>query len=1079
MAGKDCEEEEFFAVEDTFGGEVRLPSCNPAVERVPDEFREPRGEVEQAVEYKTPGPVLLGNLLQRVTCSSVYEDDVYGKGTVVPSYSYTGYAYIKATYGISDAELDYIASILSVEEEVGRMFHECFSSGVSREEVSARLSALLSITVDAATALYDDMVSVQEGLDLAAYSQAVSMLDCYWFNKELVQNCSDIGEYDEATLATPADHKDAVITYRVPAGLIKSSVSQDDADAQAQAMARDKLNCFYVSDPVTVDCTDEDRPGKPYNGGDEPVPVEKDSVIEGREPRNGTVSLPKGLYISRTSKEDATNTALKYAYSLLVCYYFNAYTRRKCGLPDARAMGVDPLEEPKEKADLELMTKGQEAVVPMGYIVSEISTADANAQAERIAVGLLECCYISPEIIRTCDYIYVTDEHGNPVVDDQGRQVRVSASDKEDYYVPETIVPRGQFYSCVDGDLTSKEDNERAKDYAREQAEQAAGDALYCAYCNSIVLPTCVPEWVLQAVDGGIPLPGGGLYTIDLPLNVNGIINPFTGQKEDVSKWSTDATQGMAPNMFCSRDYYTAQKVAEEAGMELAKLQVEDEDDTCTFENCIVHAACHAQNPYTTMDCIGSSVVQGTYRHSYIERGVRSDACGGGEYIWMSARKWKSACAVSSESSPPPCEYITIDPGTFKVTIDQTPGTKRKGEEGYSYDENARLAREYANSLAMDMALSSMCCKNPPTTVIGYCDASGWKETETAHGVYDDMPTTHSYVMGTGRLDEDCCGCTKSVKVLQTTGLESLMEEVSTVRENPVVMEYVPEGCFNERPHFKVTTSAGGEVATYDECHEAETDEELEIKGKSGLQGVIDSVKSMVQCWYGNKEVCGWCSAWSEDVGSGTKEEAEVVSNEFCLPENTIISDLWYNAQILAEMLADTMIQCMYGNIEVKAKCKCKKSEYKDQLEKWEYLRMIVPFKCGKMKKSTIFASNPYLAKRMAQELAEMLTVCRIKPCEDRTPFHVSYECDPEDPCDLIEDPKLREKCEKDEKKREKDYSDCILRMNHGMVYLSNGRVVQCPERRFAKGTTGKLSVAIKGSAGNYRCVHLVNGVEV
>lgn len=1078
---EDCEKETFYSVADTFGGPKPLVPCNPAAERIPDELHEPDGLLDNPPAYKSPEPVLVGNRLSKASCRLKYEgtpdSEAYGNGTVVPPYTYTAYVYLRESFGISAEVLDHIAGGTLVDD-LGALFHEKYGT-VGRDELLRGIAALLSVSNEAGGMVYDALESEQVSLDVAAGAQANAELECYWLNHEIVQYCRDIGDYDEEDLATRYDHKDASTAFMVPAGLVRSEIGQVDADTHAEAMARDKLNCFYVSDPVTVHCTDSDRPGKPDDGGDEEVPVEKVSLVEGRKPRNGTVSLPKGMFTSKTSREDATEKARRYAYSLLVCYYFNSYTRRRCGLSEARAQGVDPLEEEPEKAVLAVRSKGQEVVVPTGYITSSISTEDADNMAAALADSLLECCFISPEVKRTCPSIHVVDAQGEPVLDESGKQVVVDPSDKEEYAVPERIIERGTFFACDEDDPTSRESNKAVVDYLRKQAEDAAGGDLYCTYCNRMVLPTCVPDWVIKAVTTGIELPSGGVYRLSLPLDLDNVLDPYTGEPVDTSSWSLDSTVGMSADMYCSRDYYTAQQLAEEAASELVDLQKEAEDDTCVFENCIVHATCAAENPYMTADCEGSyrTSEDDMYNGYYRQRGVRSELCGGGEYIWLSATRWKSRCQVAESSTPPPCDYITVAAGAVKVSIAQTPGTIPKGEPGYDYDTNARMAYEYANKLAMDMAMQMVCCQHPPTTVIGYCGRSSATQTETKHGVYDDMPVYRHVSEGMSSHDMGCCGCEKTYTVVKDNGLECLTD-FSNDESNPIVMDYTPQGCFNTRPVTHATTMDGNVIGTYDSCEESDEGVEGTYESHNSFQDVVNTVKSLTQCFYGNKPVTGWCYAEGGEKGSDTEEDIEVVSNEVEIPENTIITDLCYTSQIIAEQLADGMAQCSYGNVSVKAKCKCKKSEYKDQLEKWEYLRAIVPFKCGKVKKNTIFASSPYLARRIAEEMAEMLTVCRMKPCEDNTPFHVSYKCDPEDPCDDIEDEKKRKECERKEKLRELDYSDCVLKMNQGMVYLSNGTVVNCPEMMFPKGTIGQLSVQIvrDGPGGDYRCVHLVNG---
>lgn len=1095
----ECDEEKFHAVSDTFGGNRPLPPCNPAVERVPDELREPDGSLEPGRVYRTPKPVLVGNVQQEASCADEHPDSgVHGSGAVTAAYSYVAEFQITASMGFGDDQLDYIAGA-GLEDELGYGFHDRYAAKDGRDSTVAWMALLLRVPASAAGNVYDGLAALQVAQDTAAMADAVDRLSCYWLNDEVSVSCSDVGDYDMDDLATPADHKDAVIVYTVPAGSVVSTVSRDDANSKAWAIAADRLNCFYVSDPVTVSCTDPDRPGKPSSGGDEPVPVDGGSIIPSKPPRNGTVVLPKGVYTSKVSKAEATEAARAYAYSLLVCYYFNGHVNVGCGLDDARNSGVDPMESQQVRADLAVMTNGQFVVVPTGYVLSDISTEDADKQARALAMSLLECCFISPEVTAECPPVNVVDEYGRAVLDDAGRQVVVLPTEAAGA-VPAFTVPRGEFSSCDTSDPESPESNAKVVENLRKMAEEAADRELECLYCNRMVLPSCVPEWVIQALTTGIELPYGGVFRLSLPLDPAKMINPLTGEKVDMTGWSLDATVGAPANAYCADNYYTAQRLADTAAAELIPSKTDQPSgklDTCTFRNCLVHATCSAVNPYSTGECKGSSVdFTDLYNGYYRERGQVGEMCGGGEYIWLSAKRPDAKCTVAGDSVPPPCDYITIDPGTIEVTIAETPGTIPEGEPGYDYDANARAAYEYANKLAMDLAMSALCCKNPPIRVIGYCAKSTARNTKTLHSTFDDMPTE---LKAAGRStlrenDSGCCGCTKDMEVVKRNGLEQLMD-YSPKYGNPIVMDYVPEGCTNFPPNFrnylrdktagKVGRSGAGGYAAHD-SDECDADDDGSGGGRgsatmqSRLQTVIDEVIASTICMYGNKEVRGWCYGVTVDGGSGD-EDIEVVGNEVTIPANAIVSDLWYNAQMIAERMADEMAQCMYGNLSVKAKCKCKKSEYKDQLETWEYLRQIKPFKCGKVKANVVFASSPELAKKLALGLAELITVCRIKPCEDTTPFKVSYKCDPEDPCDELEDEAARSACEEQEEKRELDYSDCIIKMNAGMIHLSNGAVVHCSEAEFPKGTMGRLSVGVKREKGSteYKCVHLVDGKEV
>lgn len=1091
MADYDsCEDKEkFYAVEDTFGGERPVPSCNPAAERVPDELREPEGDLEPVKVYRAPEPIRVVNLQQSATCRELYPDEsdpnyrVYGKGTVVSAGTYEDSVHVSlSSIGITAEQGDYIA-VHGLEADAGDLFNKAASYNVPKGRVVEQLAGLLHIEERSADALYDMLATAQGQLNVMAKDQAVSELECYWFNMEVTESC-DPETYVIEDLATPDDRDDAVITYTVPDGFIRSDVSQEAADYQAEMLAADRLKCFYISDPVTVDCTDPDRPGKPDDGGDEPVPTEAESEIPSRreEPRVGYVHLPKGLYVSDISKEDATSKAREYAYSLLVCYYFNGYVRRMCGLSEARSTGVDPLLEPAAQADISLMTKGQEVVVPPGYIVTDISTEYANARAVEIADSLLQCCYISPEITKTCPDVLLVDDEGNPIRNEKGEQIRVSPSEIEGYAVPSKTVPRGAFSVCVTGDPTSIEDNKKARDEAIRLAEAAAEGELECIYCNKMVLPSCVPEWVIEAATKGITMPGGEVYKIRLPLR-DPVINPFTGEVEDTSAWSNMATAGFSEGVYCMRDFYAAQHMAD---VDAARLVVEekDEEPQCTFGNSTTYVTCcglPAVAEETKAHGDVAELLLGSNRYKcvtpvYNPRTKKS----GYAYAYACDKDGKSVCNcatnVAIDSYPQPCDYVEVPPNTVMVDIaEKNRYTKWEGNrEGY--DAAARKAKLMAEQLAADIGMGQICCKREPVKITGVCGYNGMTSRTEYHNVsYKDMPS-EEYIAAHGGIESfythsatvksngPCCGCTRSMRIEKKTGVRNAINSPGAGGP-PIEFTYSNQACMNRQ----FSAHRGDSILD---------DDDLCDNPSAGTNTYSETnaykfVESLIHCFYGNDEVDGWC------YSDGSTETFN--ANEPLVPRNTIITDLFYTSQNLAERLADEMAQCMYGNDVTMSSCKCKKSEYKDQLKKWEYLRMIKAFRCGKMKKNKIFAASRNAANRLASELSEELTQCRIDPCEDKTPFKVSFKCDPEDPCDVIEDEKARERCEKKEKDRELDYSDCIVKMHHGMIRLSNSVVVHCPEAEFPKGTMGKLSVGVKRKAGStdYECVHLVDGKEV
>lgn len=1101
----NCEEETFVSVSEKFGGDKKLPACNPAVQRVPDEFKEPEGTLEPQEPLRTPGPTLVGNVLRRASCLDLYDDDVYGNGVAVPAWTYVENYRLVASGYLTEYELDYIASI-DGGQALSELFHDAMAHEWTEERLTESVGALLRISSETAGNIVSDLIDIQAELDEAAYSQALAGLRCYWLNKEVRQDCSDIGDYVLEDLATPAEHPDAVVHYVVPEGLFTSDVSQEDADNQATVAAGDKLNCFYVSEPVTVRCTDPDRPGKPTAGGDEEVPVEQNTLVPSRKPRRGVVTLPKGYYTSTVSKEDATQRARVFAQSMLVCYYINDYTRQRCGHEDARPMGVDPLIEDAVKGDVHTMTQGQDVIVPTAHIVSELSTADANRQAKDLALSLLECCYISPEVKRTCDDILLVDEHGNPVLDAAGRQVRIKPSDRPGA-LPEKVIPRGMFLDCVADDFeTDREANIAVMDNLRKQAEEAAGGALECTYCNTIVLPTCVPQWVIDAITTGIELPDGRLYTLSLPLNPSRIEDPWTGELIDTSQWSKDATAGAPANMFCADDYYAAQQLADVAGMQLMD-EISSKEEECEFSNDKVYGTCCAPNPFVRRkeeademndkdteckECHGTIETMFKWRGYYVETGNTGDCEEGRPYIWVSATKWPPTCEIGEGSSPSKGSFVTVNEDSVRVTISQTPGTKRKDEDGYDPDMNMRMAKQYANELAMEAVTSLMCCLRPPTKVLGFCELSGVVGTETNLGKWDDMPEAQRSVVvrGPDKGGDECCNCEHTIYVIKPDGMERLSPDSPTFGA-PIELDYASNSCFNQQYGVGgVPTLPGGEKAcsVVPPCEEEDKEAEEGSSGK--LADIIETVKNLTWCQYGNVPIEASCYGYTEyNPDIQETETIESVGSEIVVPENTVITELWYKSQLIAESLAMQLqlANCMYGNVTVKGKCECDKCAY--ELMNFESMRSLIPFKCGKVPANTVFAPTAAQAKKIAQRMADTMTECRLEAKDDLTPFKVSWyhpaqygkvEQERTDCCSL---PTLaaRISCYKKHRGKRRNYSDVKKRVNGGKVYIGRNKYVQCSPKLIDAGTDGQVTMKIVRGGLNepWTCKYYINGTEI
>lgn len=287
-----------------------------------------------------------------------------------------------------------------------------------------------------------------------------------------------------------------VTSYVVPASIIKSHISQEDADTQARILAESMLKCMYGNEPVVVECQDLPE----YQGVViEKVPTDRYPVLPGLEPRVGTYTIGKDVILSATSTSIATTEATTMALGMLVCYYINQEVFLACYIaPEgeepyddnkkaqirrrARGAGVIPTSDNWVKADPATGTLGQEVYIPAGFFTSTVSPEEADELARTLAQSLLECCYVNERIELECPECTVTDAEGNPI------QVKAVRDATKNWKV---VIEEGRFTSC------------ESQEIANEMAMNEALGMLECYYGNPEILPTCVPDWVLDSIAAG------------------------------------------------------------------------------------------------------------------------------------------------------------------------------------------------------------------------------------------------------------------------------------------------------------------------------------------------------------------------------------------------------------------------------------------------------------------------------------------------------------------------------------------------------------------------------------------------
>lgn len=723
----DCEKITFYAPSDRRGGVKPIPSCEPGQLIVPEdlpippnpETPEPTPRVPRPLEVLSdPYTFICDNKLdrntwdydpdtnERVKIPAKYLspiDDVddpdyienyyYGSGSavVVPEGYVTTTIPFSSVPDIASDVLNYIA-VNNLETEI----EELLQSGTDdRANKLVRSYGFTTAQAEELVSLFD---TAQRKADESAYTYGESTLVCAWENTAQEASCED------PTAAHYYDHPDAVHHAVILAGTFKSLISQGDADRMAADAAAAMLNCFYVSDAVQVSCEDL--------GYEEPVPNDDDRI--------GTVVVPRGTFTSTISVEDATAQARSYAKSLLVCYYINPKIELSCDDENARNVGVTPTPTNKVEITLTLDSprvtgKGQVITIEPGVIRSNISTEAAIQEATLLAESLLECCFVNVAKVVTCpDYEYTyTDENGVK----QTKAIKASKEKSPQYSMS---IAAGVFSSCV-----SQEEADR-------EAETFIQSALSCYYCNDVVLPTCVPEYVLDEVKAAIDR---GDYSL-LPLDPNNY--------DDVSQWSEDATVGAPPNYVCGFEYEQAQQIAETTARTIIHDLRSTESSKCRYTNDLLYAGCYFSDPFGNDSNVGGT--KAVYYKAY--------APGLGKIPYFVYKANVDRRLNKNVSTPTLGTYVAIPAGTISITINDVPASFKApdvietnpfdqldpdnednatteeslsmpgvdvNDEGEIESEAMRV-KAYANELALKMAMGMVQClyANPEMTITCY-----------------------------------------------------------------------------------------------------------------------------------------------------------------------------------------------------------------------------------------------------------------------------------------------------------------------------------------------------------------------
>ncbi len=451
------------------------------------------------------------------------------------------------------------------------------------------------------------------------------------------------------TADAPAGREGAVNhPVTLAAGLYTSQVSQLNADAQASAAATAALRCLWANTAQTAICSEL--------GFEEPIPVDEEPVGAANRRRIGSATVAAGSLFSDLSQADANALAKQAALGLLECFYINAAQIANCP-PDED--NVPAVEEPAEG---ELGEQGNPVTVTAGAVESLVSTEDANIAARALAEQSLNCYWTNDEQTAECPTI--TDEDGD-IVPSPSSPIRT------------VVIPAGEVVSYV------------SKAAANEEALLRATLQLDCRYCNRVVPPRCIPNDFT-------------VTTLPIPLT------------EVTAAWSLDATLGAPAGMICLPDWQEAQNIANAVAN--TPIPPANPPLDCNYGNVPVEASCAGRptdgvliiqpvaNPRARGGpCVGGA--DGTINAPYVLP-YFLPATGTLKISLFDEDLYRSQLSSQSHPNPfapdPVARKITIARNTFVITEGLVP-------PGYAPGVSNR-AQLYANELAASMALSTLDC---------------------------------------------------------------------------------------------------------------------------------------------------------------------------------------------------------------------------------------------------------------------------------------------------------------------------------------------------------------------------------
>ncbi len=330
--------------------------------------------------------------------------------------------------------------------------------------------------------------------------------------------------------------------------------------------AESGLQCYWKNTEYTAYCLDRD--------GNRDMNVATSGEYPEARPE---ANVSDDTFRSSLSQEDCQDKAIELAESLLNCLYINEYVEKECSDLDPSFTEQVPNESTVSdlRAALGQTARVGRYSVGKAAFASKVSKKDAQQKAEEYAMSMLNCYYINKLVRAECEDIRARNYGVDPAEEPQ-HEGYVYYKDEDGNYTFE--YEKGQFVVIPKGYIVSKVDTITAT----EEAKELANSLLVCCFINKVVTVECPP-------------------TVLLDRNGDPIIDPETGKER---LWAA------------SKIYSPMYAVTVDAGTYM-DCTTQEEVDEMAKQSALINLDCFYCNTQVDAGCVPNFVNQNPGNFDY------------------------------------------------------------------------------------------------------------------------------------------------------------------------------------------------------------------------------------------------------------------------------------------------------------------------------------------------------------------------------------------------------------------------------------------------------------------------------